>query len=330
MKRVRLSLGIPVYNQAATIKETVESALAQTEPFDDILVVDNHSTDGTAERLLPYEGRLRVIRPPQHLQMVENWNFCASQMDGDWFSLLSGDDLIKPAFASALRKSAQAHPSAALVRTDWDVIDQHGAVRSIRRQMSVSRVTQPPSTWFEQLYGPKVCFAAFATRRDLWVAVGGFPTDFHLFQDWMFWLKLAPHGAFIRVPEALAQYRSHERPELERKRAGLRLLDEYRYSMVVLPDLPWAGYNIARKIKTVRRRRLIDLLNYLSQFRAILDEGDFRQLAELANSADMIQQYQRWLINSIPLNLFFADRLMHGLRQAVRRIVTSDNSGCRK
>ena len=50
MTLARLALGIPVYNQVATIAQTVAAALAQTEHFDEIIVVENHSTDGTAER----------------------------------------------------------------------------------------------------------------------------------------------------------------------------------------------------------------------------------------------------------------------------------------
>jgi glycosyltransferase involved in cell wall biosynthesis len=184
MTRARLALGIPVYNQAATIAQTVASALAQTAPFDEIVVVENHSTDGTAERLQAFAGKIRIISPPTHLSMVDNWNYCVSQMNAEWFSLLSGDDLLKPEFAASVRQAITAQPAAALIRTDWDVIDGNGVVRRVHKQLSVSRVTAPPKTWQEQLQGPKVSFAAFAVRRELWQTVGGFPTDFYLFQDW--------------------------------------------------------------------------------------------------------------------------------------------------
>lgn len=321
MKRVCLSLGIPVYNQAATIKQTVESALAQTEPFDDILVVDNHSTDGTGELLQAYASKIHIISPPSHLSMVDNWNYCVAQMNAEWFSLLSGDDLLKSGFASAVRKAIADHSSAALIRTDWDVIDGDGAVRSVHRQLSVSRITAPPQTWQEQLQGPKVSFAAFAARRDFWQAVGGFPADFHLFMDWMFWLKLAPYGAFVRVPISLAQYRSHERPELDRKRAHLRLLDEYRYLMDVLPALPWQGNSRDRKIMAVRQRRLTDLLNYLAQYSKVVDDEDCRtKLEALVAAATMTKIYQAWLENHKPIAPPLGVRLISALKTIVRRV----------
>ena len=322
MTRVRLSLGIPVYNQAATIAQTVISALAQSEPFEEIVVVNNHSTDGTTECLQAFADKIRVIKPPSHLGMVDNWNYCIGQMNAEWFSLLSGDDLLKPDFALAIKKAITDHTGAALVRTDWDVINGDGVVCSVHRQLSVSRITAPPKTWQEQLQGPKVSFAAFATRRDIWQAVGGFPVDFHLFQDWMFWLKIAPFGPFVRVPASLAQYRSHQRPELDRKRARLRLLDEYLYLMDVLPALPWQGKSGDRKIMAVRQRRLTDLLNHLTQYRTEIDDEDCRERLEAIAAASAMENiYHAWLVKQWSITPPLGQRIISGLKTIVRRAV---------
>ena len=324
MNYKRLSLGIPVYNQSSTITETIKSALSQTVPFDEIIVVDNHSTDGTTEQLKVFQDQIRVVSPHRHLGMVANWNYCINQMDAEWFSLLSGDDLLKPGFAMAIKQAIADHPTAALVRTDWDVIDGDGVVRSVHQQMSVSRTTAPPKTWQEQLNGPKVSFAAFAARRDLWQHVGGFPDSFHLFQDWMFWLKLAPLGEFVRVPASLAQYRSHPRPELERKRARLRLMDEYRYTTEMLPALPWQGAGKGSKIKTLRQRRLTDLLNYLVHYQAeIQDKESQEMLKTMAEVSGMAHIYNAWCINHQPIAAPWGQRLVSGLKTMVRRSVSS-------
>ena len=70
-----VSVGVPVYNQGQYLAETLDSLLAQTMPPDEITVSDNHSTDETAEVLRRYEGRVRIIRPPEHLPMTAHWNF---------------------------------------------------------------------------------------------------------------------------------------------------------------------------------------------------------------------------------------------------------------
>lgn len=320
MNPITISLGIPVYNQAATIAETVASALAQTEPFDEIVVVDNHSTDGTAERLQAYAGKIRIISPPNHLGMADNWNYCIESMNSKWFSLLSGDDLLKPGFVAGVKAAITAHSDAALIRTDWDVIDGLGNVSVVHHQLSVSCVTKPPKTWMEQLYGPKVSFAAFATRKNLWKEVDRFPTDFHLFMDWMFWLKLAPLGPFIRVPESLAKYRVTERPTIDIQRVSQRVADEHRYLLQVLPALPWVGRDNKRKVQKVRRHKLRQLLNYLAMYPTETTSEDTRvRLQELAETCEMEKTLRAWLVQSRTLRPSLSEQALAAIKDFARR-----------
>ena len=115
MNPITISLGIPVYNLAATIAETLASALEQLEPFDEIVVVDNHSTDGTGELLSAFADRATILRPPTHLAMGDNWDYCIKEMNSQWFSLLSGDDPLKPGFVAGVNADITAYPNAALI-----------------------------------------------------------------------------------------------------------------------------------------------------------------------------------------------------------------------
>lgn len=321
-----LSLGIPVYNQAGTIAQTIRSALEQSQPFDEILVIDNHCTDGTTELLKQFVPMIRIVSPPQHLSMVDNWNFCVGEMSGTWFTLLSGDDLLKPTFCSQVKAAIAAHDDAVLVRTDWDNIDDTGVTVNAHKQYSVSALTRPPKTWREQLTGPKVNFAAFAAKRSAWRQVGGFPADFHLFQDWMFWLRLAPLGAFVRVPACLAQYRTQHRPDLEPKRVRLRLRDEYRYAIEVLPALPWGPAPNLDLIRSVQAGRLREFLAYAARFPGtVSDDESLAMLESWARSVGREADYQRWLAGKSVVSplaryhpLRLAKRMARGLLASIR------------
>ena len=59
-----ISIGIPVYNQVNTIADAIEAALAQTTSAMEIVVSENHSTDGTAEVVARYKDRIRICTPP--------------------------------------------------------------------------------------------------------------------------------------------------------------------------------------------------------------------------------------------------------------------------
>src|SRR5258708_1228515 len=116
---MKLSIGVPAYNQGSYLQETLESILHQDIPFHEIVVSNNHSTDSTAEVIAGvqnrYPGRVRLVVPPEHLTMVANWNFTASQLNGDWFSLLSSDDVALPNFVRSVQSAAALSPNAPLV-----------------------------------------------------------------------------------------------------------------------------------------------------------------------------------------------------------------------
>ena len=293
---ISLALGIPVYNQGSTISDTIKSALNQKEQFDEIVVVDNFSTDETASVLLNFKEKIRIIRPPKHLDMVDNWNYCVGQLNGEWFSLLSGDDILKPEFVSLVKKNIIKYPDAILIRADWELINGDGVILSKHHQLSVSRITKPPKTLIEQLYGPKVSFAAFATKKSIWKKVDGFPKDFHLCHDWIFWLKISLFGPFIRIPKILAQYRTTKRPELEVLRISSRIHDEILFSRDILPKI------MTQKVKKnnlskVRSRRLIGLLDYIVKNNITVPKNDLDSLEDLAILSGIHKKYILWKFN---------------------------------
>ena len=289
---VKLSVGVPVYNQALTIAETINSLLNQeVSPFE-IVVSDNHSTDGTSEILIEFADRIRIIRPPSHLPMMANWNFCVSSLKSEWFTLLSGDDLARPRFVAALSAAAGSFNDAVLVRGDWEDINAAGDVIAVKKLLSVARVTRPPRTWEEQLRGPKVSFAAFALRHSVWRAVGGFSEKFHIFGDWALWLKVSRLGAFVHAPEIIAAYRVIPRPQLDVKRVPLRIADEHTLICDILPDFFPA---CSRRFSRLARMRFFGVLNYIvEQGVPELTAQSWRQLEEIATLAGRSNQLAEW------------------------------------
>lgn len=287
-----LSIGIPVFNQVATIRGTVESVLSQDHAADEIVVSDNHSTDGTADVLRYFGERIRVVRPIVHLGMAANWNHCISQLKSPWFSLLSGDDIARPRMVTDFTAAIKAHPAAVLMRGDWEEIDSEGNVTARRKLLSVSRVTRPSRTWSEQLLGPKVSFAAFAMRRKTWGEVGGFPTDYNLYADWAMWLRVASCGEFIHVPSVVAGYRVVARPSMDRARALLRIADERN---IICGDIARLLSSDSHRLATVARVRLVDLLNYLVEQNVTVSAPQLLQLREIAATAQDGRMLDAWI-----------------------------------
>ena len=139
--------------------------------------------------------------------MMANWNYLVGELGGEWFSLLSGDDIAKPNFIETLLKGIGRSQNAMLVRAGFQLIDGKGKLGAERLLLSVRKREVPPKTLYESLVGPKTSFSSFAVRHDAWRIVGGFPEELRLFGDWGLWIRLAPLGDFIYEPSIISLYR---------------------------------------------------------------------------------------------------------------------------
>jgi hypothetical protein len=96
-----VSIVINNYNYARFIRRAIESALAQTHPDIDLVIVDDGSTDGSAAIIAEYEGRARIVLQPNGGQAAAlNSGFAASR--GDIVMFLDSDDMLDPGAAAAV------------------------------------------------------------------------------------------------------------------------------------------------------------------------------------------------------------------------------------
>ena len=239
-----LSVGVPAFNQCPYLRATLESLLTQKiAPFE-IVVSDNWSTDETCTILKEFEGRIRIIKPLAHLDMMEHWNFLVENLSGSWFALLSSDDVAKPNYVESLLRGIGRSEHSVLVQGAWEVIDGKGAIINKKYLLSVPKLTLPPQNFLNQLLGPKGSFAAFAAKKSAWVSIGGFNNQLKLCGDWGFWLSLAPYGAFIYENEIVSQYRVDHVSwdDLVKARLLIHIQDILYIYRVLIP-------NIAKKLK---------------------------------------------------------------------------------
>lgn len=113
MDHPKLTIAIPTRNRAALLVRLVRQCLEQTEPDFEIIVSDNASEDDTLARLAEFsDSRLTVLRQHQNIGMVPNWNACLAAARGDFFVVISDDDLIDPGFVEGAVNTLIAVPDA--------------------------------------------------------------------------------------------------------------------------------------------------------------------------------------------------------------------------
>jgi hypothetical protein len=214
----RVSFGVPVRNGAATIGRCVESILRQD--FDDfeIIVSDNASTDETCDRveaLIARDPRIRLVRKPQNVGLIENFNSLAREARGDLFRWVGADDWLEPDYASTCIAALDAHPEAIVATSGFDLVDPDGG--AIAREHTGEFLESPSPRrrlarllWFFHaglgLYEANYCLI----RRSSLLASGLLPV--HRKCDWLFSTQLCLQGPFVHVPKRLF-HRSWKNPD---------------------------------------------------------------------------------------------------------------------
>lgn len=297
---LRFSIGIPTRNQAETLPATLDSLLKQTRRPDEIVVSDHSSTDQTPAILAEYARRapdlIRIVSPPPGANLTDQYNFTLSSQTGDWITLLSSDDLAHPQYVEVLLRGASRAPDVALVRAGWQNIDAKGNVLSPEHLLSVPPVQRAPETLTSQRNGPKVSFAAFAVRREAYLASGPILAAIESLADWALFVQLAPFGPFVRESQAISGYRVGHDGNKFRTRCGMWVRDERRMFGEVIPlaaerlgikDLGW----ISEASRANLRRYLAGASEeFRPEERSVL-LSDFAPWAESIGEELMLQRF---------------------------------------
>jgi glycosyltransferase involved in cell wall biosynthesis len=121
MTMANITAIIPTYNRASLILETLEAVFAQTQAADEIIVVDDGSTDDTAEVMQQYRGRLKVIRVENGGDLVAR-NIGLRAASGDLAAFCDSDDLWEPEFLASMAKLFLAQPGITAAYSNFRIL----------------------------------------------------------------------------------------------------------------------------------------------------------------------------------------------------------------
>lgn len=218
----KVSIVIPVYNGSDYLAEAIDSALAQTYPYIEILVVNDGSNDeGATERIArSYGDKIRYFGKTNG-GVASALNFAIAEMQGDYFSWLSHDDLYVPEKVEREMAVMLTHAGGrSVVYSDYAVFSSTGgesrliSLRRIRPEQFRHWITVENSLHGCTLLIPKAAFAE----------CGKFNESLRTTQDYDLWFRMAEKFSFVLLPEALVHARSH--PEQGSIKMGAVVLNE--------------------------------------------------------------------------------------------------------
>jgi glycosyltransferase involved in cell wall biosynthesis len=213
-----ISVVIPCHNAAKYIEATLRSVFAQQEGELEVLMVDDGSTDGSAELVMRSFPQVRVLRQANQ-GVAAARNHGIEQARHDWVAFVDADDIWVPGKLRAQWALLQQRPDARMCYTGWKVwptddVDPPPALIAQLQEQAASAAPHPrpgPSGWIypELLIDCVVWTSTVLVQRSLLREVAGFDVSLRVGEDYDLWLRLSRLTPILHVPCAYALYRLH-------------------------------------------------------------------------------------------------------------------------
>lgn len=194
-----VSIIIPCFNYGRFLAEAIESALEQTHAPRDVIVIDDGSTDDSYEVASRFVPAVAALTQPNQ-GLVATLNRGLREAEGEYFVILSADDVLRPTYVETLLAALLRQAGAAYAYSEMEYFGARSGVFPAK-----------PFSPALLLAGNYINATALTRRADA-LAVGGFHSNpRNAWEDWDFWLRLLESGKDgVAVPEPLLRYRRHE------------------------------------------------------------------------------------------------------------------------
>ena len=206
---------IVAYNGRDDLVRCLRSLQAADHAGDEIIVMDNASSDGTADLVEATFPAVRVIRSATNVGFGQGNNLAAAQAQGTILAFLNPDTVVEPGWLDALIAALDASPqvglatSKILLREDPEHINTCGGEMHLTGLHLCRGMGQARAELAECATVGAVSGAAFVVRRELFQQLGGFDGSFFLYMedtDLSFRVRLAGYTC-LYVPDSVIYHR---------------------------------------------------------------------------------------------------------------------------
>jgi len=204
----RVSVVMAVYNAATYLREAVDSVLRQTFHDLELIVVNDASTDASAEILAAYDdSRIRVVAHVTNMGAAVSRNVGLRWATGEYVAIMDADDVSIESRLAIQVEFLDSHPDIALVGCAiYDNIDDRGAT------LYTSYLPVDNDT-IQKTLVERWCFLhpSVMVRREVCERVGGYRKEFEVAEDHDFILRVLDEYQAYNLPVKLVRYRVNPR-----------------------------------------------------------------------------------------------------------------------
>ncbi len=199
-----ISVVVPAYNEERYIAEALDAILAQTDLPLEVIVVDDGSTDGTAEIAGRYGGRVRLIGQ-ENRGCPGAFDTGFREAAGDFVALCPADDVWEPRKLEWQRETLARHPE---VDVSFGAAERFGLASGAHHRPRGDGVLDTPAFAREMYPENLIADPSAVVRRSLYLDLGGY--DPLVGEDYEFWMRALSAGATFHFdPRRTVRLREH-------------------------------------------------------------------------------------------------------------------------
>jgi glycosyltransferase involved in cell wall biosynthesis len=200
-----LSVVMPVYNSEDYLTLAVESILNQTFSDFEVIIIDDGSTDKTAEILDRYRDRRIIhLQNEKYLGLARSLNRGLTNARGKFIARMDADDISLPRRFELQVRHAEAHPEIGLLGGWAELIDDNG------KHLGVWRVpTSPALVKWANLFSDSLIHPSVIIRRSVIERVGFYSARALHAEDYDLWCRICFETEIANLPEVLIRHRVH-------------------------------------------------------------------------------------------------------------------------
>ena len=202
MSKPTISVIIPLYNKEREIEGTVRSVLAQTRLPEEIVVVDDGSTDRSAEIVRKIASPLVRLIPQANAGECAARNRAIAEARSEYVALLDADDEWEPGFLAEIESLIDEFPGCGVYCTGFTIVSHDGRFPApgLERRGIVENFFRDSAHRYIAIP------SASCIPRTVFDTVGGFPEGMKIAGDLYMWIKIGRHYRVCYSPERLVRY----------------------------------------------------------------------------------------------------------------------------
>ena len=203
-----VSIVMAVYNGSEYLRLAMESVFSQSFESFEFIIVDDCSTDDTAQIIRSFEdSRVVYSRNAENIGQTASLNVGLARAQGELVARIDADDVWYPQKLTRQCEFMASHPEVTVCGTWADRIDARGAVVG-----TFSPPTDPIEIRYRLLWGSPVCHVSVVMRRAAILECGGYLPGYRFAADYALWSQLLREGhSIVNLPLKLTGFR--EMPE---------------------------------------------------------------------------------------------------------------------